>query len=324
MKTVIISVIAAILMIGLKFIDSEPAFQFIDQNKYTIVIHGGVGTISKEMPDSIKQDYLESLSKALTIGKDILKNGGKSLDVVEQVVKFLEDDPRFNAGKGAVYTSEGTHELDASIMDGRDLSCGAVASVKTIKNPISLARLIMEKTPHVLLVGEGAENFGKLMNVDIVPNNYFDTPRRFEQWQKSINQEIKGTVSCVALDIYGNLAAATSTGGVVNKMPGRVGDTPIIGAGTYANNETSAVSCSGKGELFIKHGVAYSVSALMKDKNYSLKDAAEEMIHKKIIQGDGGLIAVDKDGNYVMVYNTNGMFRGVANSEGKFEIKIWE
>ena len=324
MKALIVSVILTVLMTGSKFIDSESAFQFKDKNKYTIVIHGGVGTISKDMPDSIKQDYLKSLSEALTIGKTMLQNGGTSLDAVEQVVKFLEDDPRFNAGKGTVYTSDGTHELDASIMDGRDLSCGAVAGVKTIKNPISLARLVMEKTSHVLLVGEGADKFGSLMNVKIVPNNYFVTPRRFEQWQKSINKNTKGTVGCVALDIFGNLAAATSTGGVENKMPGRVGDTPIIGAGTYANNETCAVSCSGKGELFIKHSVAYNISALMMYKDYSLRDATEEMIYKKITQGDGGLIAVDKDGNYVVVYNTNAMFRGAANSEGKFEIKIWE
>jgi beta-aspartyl-peptidase (threonine type) len=324
MKAVFVLIIVAVLLMGSRFIDSNSVSKSKDQDKYAIVIHGGVGTISREMPDSIKQDYLNSLSNALTIGKNILQNGGTSLDAVEQVVKFLEDDPRFNAGKGAVYTSEGTHELDASIMDGRDLSCGAVAGVKTIKNPISLARLVMEKTQYVLLVGEGAENFGKQMSVDIVPNNYFDTPRRFEQWQKSINKEIKGTVGCVALDNYGNLAAATSTGGVVNKLPGRVGDAPIIGAGNYANNETCAVSCSGKGELFIKHSVAFNVSALMTYKNYSLKDAAEEMIHKKITLGDGGLIAVDKDGSYVMVYNTTGMFRGVATSSGIFETKIWE
>lgn len=293
-------------------------------NKYVILIHGGVGTISKEMPDSVKRDYLKSLSEALELGKNILETGGTSLDAVEQVVKILEDDPKFNAGKGAVYTSEGKHELDASIMDGRDLSCGAVASVKIIKNPISLARLVMEKTVHVLLVGEGAEKFGMMMNVDIVPNNYFDTPRRFDQWQKSINREIKGTAGCVALDIYGNLAAATSTGGIVNKMPGRVGDTPIIGAGNYADNETCAVSCSGQGELFIKYSVAYNVSALMRYKNYSLKNAADEMIKKTITTGDGGLIAVDKNGNYVVVYNTNGMFRGIANSDGIFETKIWE
>ncbi|OGU85049.1 MAG: beta-aspartyl-peptidase [Ignavibacteria bacterium RBG_16_35_7] len=324
MKSVIVAVSVTVLMMGSKLIDSNSAFLFKDQNKYTIVIHGGVGTISREMPDSIKEDYLRSLSEALTIGKTILHNGGTSLDAVEQVVKFLENDPKFNAGKGAVYTSEGTHELDASIMDGRDLSCGAVAGVRTIKNPISLARLVMEKTSHVLLVGEGAETFGKKMNVQLVPNNYFDTPKRFEQWQKAIKKETKGTVGCVALDIHGNLAAATSTGGVVNKIPGRVGDSPIIGAGTYADNLTCAVSCSGKGELFIKHSVAYNVSALMKYKNYSLNDAAEEMIHNYITEGDGGLIAVDKNGNYAIVYNTTGMFRGIANSEGIFEIKIWD
>lgn len=293
-------------------------------NKYVILIHGGVGAIDRQMPDSIKNEYLISLSKALSIGQIILEKGGTSLDAVEQVVKYMEDDPLFNAGKGAVYTSEGTHELDASIMNGRDLSCGAVAGVKTIKNPISLAKLVMEKTQHVLLIGEGAESFGKLMNVEIVPNDYFNTQHRYEQWQKSVIKEIKGTVGCVALDIYGNLAAASSTGGITNKMPGRVGDVPIIGAGNYANNETCAVTCSGKGELFIKHSVAYNISALMKFKNYSLKDAAEEMIYKTISAGNGGLIAVDKDGNYVLVYNTDGMFRGAATSYGVFEIKIWE
>lgn len=293
-------------------------------NKYVILIHGGVGTIDRQMPDSIKNEYIISLTKALSIGQIILEQGGTSLDAVEQVVRFMEDDPRFNAGKGAVYTSDGTHELDASIMDGRDLSCGAIAGVKTIKNPISLARLVMEKTPYILLIGEGAESFGKSMNVDIVPNDFFNTQHRYEQWQKSINKEVKGTVGCVALDIYGNLAAASSTGGTTNKMPGRVGDVPIIGAGNYANNKTCAVTCSGKGELFIKHSVAYNISALMMYKNYSLKDAAEEMINKTITKGNGGLIAVDKDGNYSLVYNTDGMFRGVASSSGTFEIKIWE
>ncbi|NWF87865.1 MAG: isoaspartyl peptidase/L-asparaginase [Ignavibacteriaceae bacterium] len=292
--------------------------------KFVIVLHGGVGTISKSMPDSLKAQYLNSMAEALTIGKKILQQGGTSLDAVEKVVRYLEDDPMFNAGKGAVYTADGSHELDASIMDGRNLSCGAVASVRNIKNPISLARLVMEKTSHVLLVGDGAESFGKKMNVEFVPNNYFDTPRRYEQWLNFNKQEIKGTVGCVALDIYGNLAAATSTGGMVNKMPGRVGDSPIIGAGTYADNQTCAVSCSGKGELFIKHSVAYSIAALMKYKNYSLKEAANEIIREKITQGDGGLIAVDKDGNYIITYNTSGMFRGAANSSGLFEIKIWE
>lgn len=292
--------------------------------KYTIVIHGGVGTISKDMPDSIKNEYLKSLSLALNIGKNILESGGTSLDAVEQTVRFLEDDPKFNAGRGAVYTSEGTFELDASIMDGRDLSCGAVAGVKTVKHPISLARLVKEKTTHVLLAGEGADKFGSEMKVEIVPNQYFSTPQRLKQWNDLIKNQSKGTVGCVALDKYGNLAAATSTGGIVNKMAGRVGDSPIIGAGTYADNQSCAVSCSGKGELFIMNCAAYDVSALMKYKGYTLKIAAEEVINKKITNGDGGLIAVDKDGNYTMVFNTNGMFRGAANSSGIFEVKIWE
>lgn len=321
MKLIII-LTAALLYLGLT--DFEPTDSSAEQHKFTILLHGGVGTISRAMPDSIKKDYLLSLTNALSLGKKILENGGSSLDAVEQVVRFLEDDSKFNAGKGAVYTSEGTHELDASIMDGRDLSCGAVAGVKIIKNPISLARLVMEKTSHVLLIGEGAEKFGKNMKVEIVENKYFDTPRRFEQWQNTIKNETKGTVGCVALDVYGNLAAATSTGGVVNKMPGRVGDSPIIGAGTYANNNTCAVSCSGKGELFIKHSVAYNVSALIEYKSYSLEKAATEIIHKQITKGDGGLIAVDKNGKYAIVYNTTGMFRAAANSEGIFEVKIWE
>lgn len=321
MKLIII-LAAALLYLGLT--DFEPTGSSAEQHKFTILLHGGVGTISRDMPDSIKKDYLLSLTNALSLGKKILENGGSSLDAVEQVVRFLEDDSKFNAGKGAVYTSEGTHELDASIMDGRDLSCGAVAGVKIIKNPISLARLVMENTSHVLLAGEGAEKFGKNMKVEIVENKYFDTPRRFEQWQNTIKNETKGTVGCVALDVYGNLAAATSTGGVVNKMSGRVGDSPIIGAGTYANNNTCAVSCSGKGELFIKHSVAYNVSALIEYKNYSLEKAATEIIHKQITKGDGGLIAVDKNGKYAIVYNTTGMFRAAANSEGIFEVKIWE
>ena len=321
MKLIII-LAAALLYLGLT--DFKPTGSSAEQHKFTILLHGGVGTISRDMPDSIKIDYLLSLTNALSLGKKILENGGSSLDAVEQVVRFLEDDSKFNAGKGAVYTSEGTHELDASIMDGRDLSCGAVAGVKIIKNPISLARLVMENTSHVLLAGEGAEKFGKNMKVEIVENKYFDTPRRFEQWQNTIKNETKGTVGCVALDVYGNLAAATSTGGVVNKMSGRVGDSPIIGAGTYANNNTCAVSCSGKGELFIKHSVAYNVSALIEYKNYSLEKAATEIIHKQITKGDGGLIAVDKNGKYAIVYNTTGMFRAAANSEGIFEVKIWE
>lgn len=291
-------------------------------SKYTIILHGGAGNITKDLPEEEKQEYINSLTQALKIGIEILEKGGTSLDAVEKVVRFLEDDPNFNAGKGAVYTSAGTHELDASIMDGRDLSSGAVTLITTIKNPISLARLVMDSTNHVLLGGEGAEEFAKEMNVEIVPNSYFDTPERLKQFKKIKNKS--GTVGCVALDAYGNLAAATSTGGLSNKMSGRIGDSPLINAGTYANNKTCAVSGTGTGELFIANTVAFNISALMEYKNYTLKEAADDMIHKRLKPGDGGIIAVDKDGNFISAYNTIGMFRATANSEGIFEVKIWE
>ena len=295
------------------------------KNKYTIVLHGGAGTISKSLPDSVKEVYIKSLKVALQLGKNILEKGGTSLDAVETVVKYLENDEKFNAGKGAVYTSEGTHELDASIMDGRNHSSGAVTVVKHVKNPIVLARAVMEKTPHILFAGEGADKLAEEFHLETVPNSYFDTEKRYEQWKryKKEHEEEHGTVGCVALDEYGNLAAATSTGGLTNKMPGRVGDSPLINAGTYANNKTCAVSCTGTGELFIKNTVAFNVSALMEYKNYSLKDAADEMINKRLKPGDGGLIAVDKDGNYTTPFNTEGMFRGIANSNGIFDVEIW-
>ena len=269
-----------------------------------------------------KENYLNSIDDALNIGKQILEKGGNSLDSVESVVKYLENGSKFNSGKGATYTSAGTHELDASIMNGKDLSNGAVTLIKSVKNPISLARLVMEKSPHVLLGGEGAEEFAKQMSVEMVPNNYFDSDDKPEKDQNIKNK--KGTVGCVALDKLGNLAAATSTGGRLNKMPGRIGDSPLINAGTYANNKTCAVSCTGIGELFITHTVAFNISALMEYKGLSLKEAADQMINKTLKPGDGGLIAIDKDGNYVMMFNTKGMCRGVANSEGIFETKIWE
>ncbi len=294
-----------------------------NQGKYTIVIHGGAGTFDKSFNDSLKNEYMNSLKEALSIGQKILASGGNSLDAVEKVVNYLENDPKFNAGKGAVFTSEGTHELDASIMNGSDLACGAVAGVKHIKNPVSLARLVMEKTKHVLLCGEGADAFGKQMNVDYVSNKYFDTPRRLEQYEK-IKGSKHGTVGCVALDTHGNLAAATSTGGTGYKMPGRVGDSPIIGAGTYADNNTCAVSCTGEGELFIKNDIAFNLNALMAYKGMPLKNAADELIYKLLNENTGGLIAVDKNGNFAMPFNTNGMLRGAANSEGLFEVEVWK
>ncbi len=294
---------------------------------FTIVIHGGAGTIDPAIPDSEKQAYLDGLSHALSIGKQILEAGGTSLDAVEKVLEYFETDPKFNAGIGAVYTADGAHELDASIMDGRDLSCGAVAGVRHVAHPISLARLVMEKTPHVLLAGDGAERFAESMGMRLVPSTYFDTPGRFKQWQdykKRLEKEKHGTVGCVALDTHGNLAAGTSTGGMTNKMPGRIGDSPLIGDGTYANNKTCAVSCTGWGEKFIKNTVAFNVSALMEYKGMTLEQAANEMVHVRLRPNDGGLIAVDRDGNYAMPFNTSGMYRGVATSSGTFEVKIWK
>jgi L-asparaginase / beta-aspartyl-peptidase len=323
MKSLILIIASALIILTTFFIDlSEKLEQVQTKDKYTIVIHGGAGTISKDIPDSVKNEYLKSLSEALNIGKKILDKGGSSLDAVEQVIRFLEDDLKFNAGKGAVYTSEGKHELDASIMDGQTLKAGAVTLIKHVKNPITLARLVMEKTTHVYMGGVGAENFAKEMNLEMVPNDYFDTQRRFQQLQRE-KEKIKGTVGCVALDKNGNLAAATSTGGKTNKLPGRVSDTSVIGSGNYANNKTCAVSGTGDGEEFIKHNVAQRVSALMEYKNLSLQEAANEVIFNVLKKGDGGIIAVDKDGNYSMTFNSQGMYRGVAASDGIFEVEIW-
>lgn len=297
-----------------------------NNNKYVIVIHGGAGYTSPDIPDSIKAVYFNSLNKALALGRDILENGGSSLDAVEQVARLMEDDTVFNAGKGAVFTEAGTHELDASIMFGKDLSCGAVAGVTSIKNPVSLARIVMEKTPHVLFAGRGADLLGEKFNVDLVDNSYFHTEFRYQQWKKSKQKETesKGTVGCVALDIHGNLSAATSTGGRGDKWTGRVGDSPIIGAGNYANNETCGISATGWGELFIRHNVAFSISALIDYKGLSLKEACDELIFNKLPEGSGGIIAIDKNGNYYMPFNTSSMFRGVADSDGIFETAIWK
>lgn len=290
---------------------------------YTIVIHGGAGYISPDISAEVKEAYRSSLTSALTIGKNILENAGRSLDAVEQVIRYFENDSLFNAGKGAVFTSEGTHELDASIMNGFDLSTGAVAGVKTIKHPISLARIVMEKTPHVLFAGVGADKLGKKFQVEIVDNNYFNINKRYQQWKMKQQEKVKGTVGVVAWDKDGNIAAGTSTGGLSDKWPGRVGDSPLINAGTYADNNTCGVSATGQGELFIRNTVAYNISALMKFKNYSLQEAAEEMIFNVLPEGSGGIIAVGKDGNYALVFNTSSMLRGAANSNGVFEVRIW-
>ena len=297
---------------------------FAQNGKYTIVLHGGAGTLDPNIHEAEKSAYINSLIAALNIGKKILENGGTSLDAVEQVVRYLEDDSLFNAGRGAVFTSEGKNELDASIMDGRDLSCGGVAGVTIIKHPITLARLVKEKTPHVLFAGKGADELGKKLGVEIVDNSYFKVERRYQQWKKMKDSEPKGTVGCVAIDQFGNISAATSTGGLTNKWPGRIGDSPLVNAGTYANNKTCGVSATGQGELFIRNTVSFNISALMEYKGLTLDDAAKEMILNRLPKNSGGIIAVDKNYNFTFQYNTTSMLRGVATSNGKFEVKIWK
>jgi L-asparaginase / beta-aspartyl-peptidase len=297
--------------------------------RWSLAIHGGAGTIPKDLPEDVKQAYVRSMTRALGLGRDVLAKGGTSLDAVETVITFLEDDPLFNAGKGAVFTHEGTNEMDAAIMDGSTLNCGSVADLQRIKNPIQLARLVMEKSPHVFLVGAGAEAFAREMHVELVDPHYFFTQKRWDQLQEVLKQDKlakpdKGTVGAVALDVHGNLAAATSTGGLTDKRFGRLGDVPVIGAGTYANNRTCAVSGTGIGEEFIKHSVGHDISALMEYAGLTVGQAADRVIHHKLKPGDGGVIAVSHDGSIALVYNSEGMYRGAADSGGRFEVKIWE
>jgi L-asparaginase / beta-aspartyl-peptidase len=328
-------VVAIVVLASLACVDKPTEMKRMD---YAIAIHGGAGTVPRTMEPEKIAAYETSLKRALELGRDRLAGGSQALDVVEEVVRLLEDDPLFNAGKGAVFTHDGTHELDASIMDGRTLACGAVAGVKNAKNPISLARLVMTKTRHVLLVGDGADAFAREMKVDLVDNAWFDTDRRREQWQELVTKEreaaergdkapldagTKGTVGVVALDKQGHLAAATSTGGMTNKRWGRAGDSPIIGAGTYANDATVAVSCTGTGEEFIRHAVARTVHARMELAKEPLDVAARASL-AQLKKGDGGLIAVDKHGNIALPYNTEGMYRGAADSKGRFDVAIWE
>lgn len=301
------------------------------KKEYAIALHGGAGVISKNMPDSVKTEYEAALKKALDTGVNLLKQGKSALDVVEQVIRVLEDDSRFNAGKGAVFTAKGEHELDAAIMDGSTLATGAITGIKTVKNPISLARKVMTETPHVLLMGAGAEEFADTQDITRVQNTYFDTENRknqLERLQKKsaevLRTDLYGTVGCVVLDKAGNLAAGTSTGGMTNKKFGRVGDAPIIGAGTYANNETCAISATGTGEEFIRNTVAARISALFEYKEWSISKSASFVIDSVLKPGDGGVICVDKFGTIAMPFNSTGMFRGSADSEGLYEVKIWE
>ncbi len=299
-----------------------------DKPDYVLVIHGGAGTIlKKNMTPEKEQAYREKLGEALAAGEQVLKSGGSSLDAVTKAIMVMENSPLFNAGKGAVFTAEGTNEMDASIMDGKDLKAGAVAGVRHIKNPILGARAVMENTPHVLLSGEGAEELAAKSGLELVDSSYFFTEQRWKSYLRAReNAEKHGTVGAVALDTHGNLAAATSTGGMTYKMKGRVGDSPIIGAGTYADNATCAVSATGHGEYFMRYVVTYDITALMKYKGLSLKEATDGVIMNKLktVGGNGGIIAVDKDGNIAMPFNTAGMFRGYIMPDTKPKVFIYE
>ncbi|MDT8401123.1 MAG: isoaspartyl peptidase/L-asparaginase [Bacteroidales bacterium] len=293
---------------------------------WALVIHGGAGVITRELMTP-EQDsaYRRVLNEALETGKRILSEGGSAIDAVEKTIHVMENSPLFNAGKGAVFTSKGINEMDAAIMDGSDLNAGSVAGITDIKNPISAARAVMEKSVHVMLSGQGASEFAIGQGLEQVDPSYFYTDRRYRQLTEAINNEKNGTVGCCALDKEGNLAAATSTGGMTNKKHNRIGDAPIIGAGTYANNATCAVSATGHGEYFIRWTVAHDISALMEYSNMSLKDAADLVINEKLVKagGTGGIIAVDKYGNIAMPFNTEGMFRGFADSEGTGAVYIY-
>jgi beta-aspartyl-peptidase (threonine type) len=281
--------------------------------------------MSREGLADRRGDYAAALRAALDLGGAVLADGGSAVDAVEAVIVAMEEDTLFNAGRGAVYTWEGRHELDASIMRGADHATGAVTGVVTVRNPIRLARLVMEKSRHVLFAAEGAEAFAGAMGVERVENAWFDTERRRRAWRRMrTDAEEKGTVGCVALDRDGHLAAGTSTGGLTGKRFGRVGDSPLVGAGTWADDGTCAVSCTGVGEEFIRFGIAQRVADLMEYAGLPVAEAAERAIHGMLQPGEGGLIALDARGNAATVYNTNGMFRGVASADGRREVALWD
>jgi beta-aspartyl-peptidase (threonine type) len=316
----------AATIIGGSFVKAEAA-----EGRYALALHGGAGTEPDKLTADERKALETSLGKALDIGLEILKKKGSSLDAVEQVILFLEDDPLYNAGRGACFNHVGKHELDASIMDGSTKACGAVAVVRTVRNPISLARLVMTKTRHVLLIGDGAEQFADEMKVPRVENTWFSTDVQRKKWEVAKERERKkqpdttkkmGTVGCVALDQHGNLAAGTSTGGLTNKRWGRIGDSPIIGAGNYADNNTVAISCTGTGEEYIRHSIAHEVSVRVGYKGETLPVAVDHVLRKILKPDDGGLIAVSKEGEIVMDYTTDGMARAAGDSQGKREIKL--
>ncbi len=304
--------------------------------KHAIAIHGGAGTILKSSMTEVKEAaYKKALQEALLAGEKVLEAKGSALDAVEMAVRSLEDNELFNAGKGSVFTHDGKHEMDASIMDGKNLMAGAVAGIDKVKNPVSFARMVMEKTEHVFLSGAGAMELAKQLNVQQMPDDYFFTQQRFDQLNEIRNSDKMqldhsdkkfGTVGAVALDVHGNIAAATSTGGMTNKKFGRVGDSPMIGAGTYANNTSCAISCTGHGEFFIRAVVAYDVACLVEYKGLTLAQACEKVVNDKLVKlgGEGGLIALDKAGNISLVFNSEGMYRGYKKQGEVMHLAIYK
>ena len=280
----------------------------------------------ENLPEPRREAYIHALDTALEMGLAVLKGGGASVDAVEVVIRYMEDNPLFNAGRGAVFTSEGKNELDASIMTGRDLNAGAVAGVTDIRHPISAARAVMERSKHVMLSGEGASDFARESGLEMVDPSFFHTERRFESYLRAREQEKHGTVGCVALDKQGNLCAGTSTGGMTNKRYGRIGDSPVIGAGTYANNQTCGVSGTGHGEFFLRWTVAHDISALMEYRGLGVQEAAREVILGKLADagGSGGVICLDRHGKVAMVTNTSGMFRAYGNSKGDKTVAVFK
>ncbi|MBK8362144.1 MAG: isoaspartyl peptidase/L-asparaginase [Bacteroidetes bacterium] len=304
--------------------------------KIALALHGGAGTILRSsMTPEKEAEFKKALSDALSVGYSVLEKGASSIDAVEQTVMSLENCPLFNAGKGSVFTNNGTHEMDAAIMNGFDLSAGAVAVVSGVKNPVHLARMVMEKSEHVLLSGEGASQFAKQLDLEFENEKYFFNQFRFDQLQEirstdtfQLDHSDKkfGTVGAVALDSNGNIAAATSTGGMTNKKYNRVGDSPIIGAGTYANNKTCAISCTGHGEYFLRAVVAYDISCLIEYKGLSLQEACEFVVNDKLKKfgGEGGLVAINKNGDCVLTFNSDGMYRAWKTSDESNGVEIYK
>lgn len=317
---------AALCLIGACVSDQGSAVS--ERPAWAIAIHGGAGTIPRSTPREEGEAYRASLRAALKLGAERLAAGASALDVAEAVVQVLEDDPLFNAGRGAVFTAAGEHELDAAIMDGSNLACGAVTGVRTVRHPISLARAVMERTPHILLAGQGAEDFATEVGLERVDNAWFSTERRRQQLQRALEARSKpsgsGTVGAVVLDRNGHLAAATSTGGMSAKRSGRVGDTPLIGAGTFADDRTCAVSGTGTGEEFIRHGVARAIADRMQLLGMSAGEASIAVFVGEMKPGDGGAIVVSSQGEIALIYTSEGMFRGAADAKGRFEVAIWE